>query len=396
MNRYFFLFFLLWTSPAALATDLLWDKEIHFQGTEILETDWYHIGGTYILPNEFHNYLVADCLPEDSEGALIAVGSFRALNLAVLRDFKLVVLYDYDLVTVAFNKLNLELIRISQDRLEYLSYLLTGDLQHQLLSSVRSGKLSEAAYVDTLIAFKPFPNQVYKKLPLSLPSLSDHYINKFFGGSSGRTSADLFDVFDHHQNISSALRDTSQYMNINTLAKFYSSNVATFTYFGNDASFDRLKKMIEEDRILVVAANLTGSNTLPSLASALRTLNISVVAFDVSNIFDYFTEEFRGNGNPAKEMQGAILNLEQMPWAKESRLLLTKGWADPTPEKRPWEYIAVKNPNQGFLKSLSSEHQSELGKKRKWTATKYYGFLKSLGTKNSRGAVGIPREACLP
>ena len=98
-----------------------------FRG-QTVEQDEAKYFPTYIAPNEHYNYLMESCLPKEG-GAFISVGTFRALNVFSSGKLSHLVMLDIAAPTVAFNKINLEIIAKAEDRWQYLSLLFTGEGQ---------------------------------------------------------------------------------------------------------------------------------------------------------------------------------------------------------------------------------------------------------------------------
>ena len=83
-------------------------------------------------------------------GALVSVGTFRGLDVASSGKISHLILLDYNRGIKLFNLVNLQLIRLSRNRCEYLSLLITGERSGSLYADDCSDKIPLRDFIKRL------------------------------------------------------------------------------------------------------------------------------------------------------------------------------------------------------------------------------------------------------
>jgi len=292
----------------------------------------------YTHYNEVENYLFEACL--EPGGAFISVGTFRGLNIASSGRVQRLIQLDYNDGVKLFNLMNLKLISLSKDRVEYLSLLLTGERETELMEKARTGKLTPKQYMEALKASfqKKHPTakgvltRKWKELGVSLPPEQWTVVDQINAG-------DGLDHLEHfmHNKMFNYLKQTSD------------EEMARYTIFGNDARFQTIQKMIAENRVLAMVGDLTGEKSLASVGKALKASHLFVSGIDVSNVPDYFAEMEvpAAQGGTAKEGEDGLAafiamrnNIKKLPLNEKSRVLLTAVAPSPA-QGLGWNYFSL-------------------------------------------------------
>ncbi len=245
---------------------------------------------SYIAPNEYHNYLMEACLPKEG-GALISVGTFRALNVFSSGKLSHLIMLDVAAPTVAFNKVNLQLIAKAEDRWQYLSLLLTGEGNPFLENRARKGE----------ITFSEFVTKLYSPVRRDLVTSWEKNLEIPFTDEM-RTSLD------------SVVRRYFCADLISSFPMYEAGGTLEKSFLGNDERFNTLKRLISEDKVTVVTGNLAGEKTMSSLNRLFREKDVKVAAVDVSNVPDYLEPE---------QAKAALANIRALPMREDGRIFYT-------------------------------------------------------------------------
>ncbi|MES2963364.1 MAG: hypothetical protein V4760_05705 [Bdellovibrionota bacterium] len=140
-------------------------------------------GGAFIVPNEAGFAAYANAT-RDKGGALISVGTFRALMLASYGKFSEVVLFDVDPKVVAFNELQIEALKVAENVSEFLASierLANGDLVVRARDYVE--RVSKLAVSDDGSGFMKNPDAYLRLRQLALDG-KIHAVNGDLAGNS--------------------------------------------------------------------------------------------------------------------------------------------------------------------------------------------------------------------
>ena len=101
----------------------------HFLSLDVFASEFWNIvqdgdgaGEGFIVPNEM-GYLSYSSYLKGQKGVLISVGTFRAFQAAATGEFSHVVLFDYASEVVIFNRMLIEYIKQSRDRIHFLDLM---------------------------------------------------------------------------------------------------------------------------------------------------------------------------------------------------------------------------------------------------------------------------------
>ncbi len=385
----FLLLLLLGASLSASAEQALLDGTLHYRGFKIQEDVFKAFSGLYIDPNEDRNYLQAYCLQNSGEGALISVGTFRALTMAVLSNARETFQYDYDLIVTIFNYLNKALILRAQDHYEYLSYLFTGELQAQLYASVRAHGITDRKYVETLQALalsltaKDYIQRL-KNLRLELPRFSAAHAARLNRQrltlssylADAKIPTDLLDFL--------LLYNPGFHARLKELAAVFKGpdEIKDNAFFGNPKLFARLRQMIQQGRLYILVADLLGSQAFPGLADALTRRNQPVKVLDTSNVLPWVIRDERHRTGTFFE------NLSRFPFSRNAGILMTELASD---QGSDWNYFVFGPQILSSWKQLLS--QNEATPKLRDTWLPQFGKPQFV-IQNQTSLLALPRNLC--
>ncbi len=340
-----------------------WDRLVPIYGTYVMEDHFASTEAKYINPNEFNHHSLKPHL-KGLSGTYVGVGTFRALNTAVMGGFEDVVLMDYDLGIAAFNRLNLELIATAADRLEYLFLLFFGDREGELLSEVRAGNISENEFIWRISRFATGGkgNKRLKNLDLALPRFSDFYAKQISAWSSkqdykGQKLAppkDIFDLFDQEK-----FHINEWVFRVPDFGK--NPDLWNETYLGNDHHFSRLQSMVREGRIHVLCGDLAGHHAMSGLAVAFKKAGKKIALFDVSN-----APEWLEDSDDLERRARYFTNLRNLPWSEKGMILSTGGFFKRKTEE--WAQSLVSHKNLSVVERFTSTRPRGAQALRNWSS----------------------------
>ncbi len=321
---------------SAKADPRVLDGTLNYRGEIIQEDDFGAFNGDYINPNENENYLAIRCLNSQDSGSLVSVGTFRALNIAARGSVEDAFQFDFDLLTTFFNHLNHGLILRAENRHEYLSYLLTGELQAKLIRKAQFKKITNLEYMQKLqaIAQKLKPEEYFrrlKKLCLELPTLSKDYAEKIKGrGKDFHTLKEGGEIPSDLLNFLSKFKPEF-FKKLDRLTNFFkeSSETRRNAFFGNDILFNTVQQMVRDNRIHILVADLMGNRAFNSLTQALNRTGRKVKILDTSNAQGWILNE-----QPLDRLKKHFQNILQLPFSGEGRIFMTDDFT-----QNRWKYF---------------------------------------------------------
>ncbi|MEK7355273.1 MAG: hypothetical protein AAB250_02410, partial [Bdellovibrionota bacterium] len=220
-------------------------------------------GGAFINPNEPGFSAFAE-ITRQRTGALISVGTFRALMLGSYGHFQEIVLFDFDATIVEFNRRQIEALKISESLAEFFANLVERPADVALFQRAIEG---EAKARHEIL-------QPPLKSSTELGYRADDYVSS------------VFNLFDHD--------DGSGFLK-------------------NGRAYLRLRRLAIEGRMHAVQGDLAGRETLKAIGKLLERNRIQVGMLDVSNSPYYILNPRNGNLAPAY-----AANLASLPWAKNA------------------------------------------------------------------------------
>ncbi|MBI3289531.1 MAG: hypothetical protein HYZ74_08450 [Elusimicrobia bacterium] len=250
--------------------------------------------GSYILPNEHNGHLYAPVL-KGKTGALLSVGTFRVLNAAAHGNFSHVILFDYDSLTTAFNRANVELIRTSQDRFEYLTRLLNRPRDEHLLRAARGGEISDQLFLQKLLARRPLTRQ---------------------GPDSAAREA--------QQALRKSDQDEHPLRQLGFRIQSFAKHPIRWesTIWGSDELFFRIQSKAAQGRILAVTGDLSGDKALRAVGEALRKVGVDISVLDISNAHEHLSSG--RSAEIAKSWPQFLENVTALPFAPKASVFFTE------------------------------------------------------------------------
>lgn len=213
-------------------------------------------GEGFIVPNE-DGYLSYAPFLKNKNGVLISVGTFRAFQAAVMGDFSYVFLFDYAAEVTQFNQMLIDLIKVSENRRDFLNLLFRSS---RVIENIESGN----------------ENLLMKQSDLNEKSNLYKFLRK--------------------------------------LVQFYKdSTTSGANFITSDVYFEKLKKLAIKNKLVIMNGSLSGSETLSELSLLLRERKLEVSAFDISNAKDYIIAN--------KGLSAYYRNLKRIPWSSDAQVL---------------------------------------------------------------------------
>jgi hypothetical protein len=236
--------------------------------------------GYFIVPNEYQPNPHLDQL-QGKTGTLISVGTFRSLDMSAAGNFSRIVLIDIDSKVSAFNQLSLALIKKASNRREYLSLLLTGDSSaYQDSHSLNLNDLQYFEFLESRFVTRNSNSGILNKWRVALPDLEP------------RVFEELSDF-----NRPGRARDFCHGIISGAIAQFTRLDSLHLTILGSDVAFEKVRTLAIEDRYSIFTGNLSGKQTVSSIAQALAKSDEKISVIDVSNVPSYIrdTNQYRKN-----------------------------------------------------------------------------------------------------
>lgn len=240
--------------------------------------------GSFIPPNEHDSFVYSDLI-KDQSGALISVGSFRTLDRSAQGNYSVVFMLDYDTVMTEFNRLNLELIARSHDRLEYVQ---------RLLGKFISPRKSEFEFFNDLAGQSASPDSSSDPVESRIAQILDH---AYPTGGTIRTKL-----------AGEILRDINR------------ADRKQTSLFGSDVVFAKVKERIQNRSIIVVNGSLIGEEALHAIGRAVRLNDQKISAVDLSNSLDHIQLQNLKSPGIVKKL---LRNLAELPLSHDAQILFT-------------------------------------------------------------------------
>lgn len=249
----------------------------------------------HLLPNEFENHLQ---YPRDQRrgGAVIAVGTFRAFNVAAAVRAQYLIAFDAAASVRRFNEAIADAV-LAHSRAEFIGHLLgAGEplpSREGALSWMRARILEQEAH---------FPG-------LFTPGLFEVYRREDPKYDEAIARAEYLGTFEEY------FRTPERYAH---------------TFFGSEEAYEHLRGLLRGARFRAVTGRLEGPTAFAEVAYALGQLDARVSVLDVSNALDFiYTREGIGR---------FVHNVRRLRFSRDGLILFTdhNGVRSPHPE---WAYL---------------------------------------------------------
>lgn len=219
-------------------------------------------GNGFIVPNEF-NYLSFTPSLRDKQNVLISVGTFRAFQAAAVGNFQYAIFMDYAQEVTLFNHYLAGVIKNSSNRLDFLDQLFE-----------------------------------YKNVTTALDNRNESIVINSL-------------ALNQHSNRNS---DRNQFLK--AMIRIYQDDkTKNENFLTSDYLFEKLKVMIQEDRIKILNGSLSGKDTMLDLAYVLRQNKLTVSVLDISNALDYIVQY--------QEFNSFLANVSRLPMSPDASVLFT-------------------------------------------------------------------------
>jgi hypothetical protein len=250
--------------------------------------------GAFVVPNEDHFYLFDRSLAGKTD-VLISVGTFRTLENASRGNFSHVVMMDVDQGVVQFNRYQIDVLRRSPTRRDFL-------LNFIELESLFNAFPELQALFETG-EFKQMAN-----------FLNTNYFEELLVGNFADKKA--------------------RFLYLLKLLKLSDVSLGSKAGFMlSEERYQRLHSLAEQGKIVSVRADLTEAS-FAKIANVLRENNLRVSVLDVSNAPDYFLH------STGHLMDGYRLNLQLLPFTPDADVLFTTGMMIGPAKMGLWHYVS--------------------------------------------------------
>lgn len=287
-----------------------WQKLMQFEGISLKSDSAEPFDFGFIFSNEGHHALFESHVPAGK--VLTGVGAMRMFDLASGTKPSHLVLFDYNKGVYLFNLILAQLVEVSRNRFELLSYLLTGRLMSNEIALARNGKIDLVEFVNRLAGplrgsyqrhkenpflVNPFTEIVlrWKDMGIELPGDRDwdSVISKGLGFQ-------LFDMFPL------------------VVQQMKKAGTLTQSMMGTDERFQTIKELAHKQKITVMHADLIGTQALRSLTAAMQSKKSVLGAIDLSNVPEHLSSQI-----PRAAINAALENIRAFPKDTETRVLFT-------------------------------------------------------------------------
>ncbi len=219
-------------------------------------------GNGFVVPNEF-NYLSFTPSLRDKQNVLISVGTFRAFQAAAVGNFQYAIFLDYAQEVTTFNHYLANVIKNSSNRVDFLDHLFA-----------------------------------YKNVTTALDNRNESIVINSLALNQRS-----------NQNM-----DRSQFLK--AMIRIYQDpKTKNENFLTSDYLFEKIKSMIQQDRIKILNGSLSGNDTLSDLADVLRQNKMTVSVLDISNALDYIVQY--------QEFNSFLANVRRLPMNPDASVLFT-------------------------------------------------------------------------
>jgi hypothetical protein len=262
--------------------------------------------GAFVVPNEDHFYLFNQSLADKTD-VLISVGTFRTLEDASRGNFSHVVMMDVDPGIVQFNRHQIDVLRRSSTRRDFL-------LNFMGLESVFDAFPELDALFETS-QFKEMAN-----------FLNTNYFEELLVGEFADRKA--------------------RFLYLLKLLKLSDVSLGSKAGFMlSEERYQRLYRLALQGKIVSVRADLTEAS-FAKIANVLRENNLRVSVLDVSNAPDYFLH------STGHLMDDYRLNLQLLPFTPDAVVLSTTGMMIGPVKMGLWHYLSF--PAREYIHELGA------------------------------------------
>lgn len=268
-------------------------------GTSLALASPGFMNGQFVVPNEIDFQAYSD-LSKPQEGALVSVGTFRGLIAMGQIDFSFLVQMDLDPGVVAFNQFNRQLLKdpTVTDRFAYFTQLFGRETNEALLQAARRHQISDAIFLERLWqqpeASSAHESALFQKVRLMMRTERKHEI--------GVTSSKNSELYADFQRI------------IKTIPGSWVRG-----YLGNDVTFQKIKRLARDNRIVIFQGSLTESSSLDDINTILKERRSKLAMLDVSNVFDYVQD--------STPLRIFTKGLQRLPFSRTGSVVLTRSGA---------------------------------------------------------------------
>ena len=278
----------------------------HFTDAHPVDHKLLFTDGAFVVPNEDHFYLFDSSLSNKTD-VLISVGTFRTLENASRGNFSHVVMMDIDPGIVQFNRYQIDVLRRSPTRRDFL-------LNFMGLEKV----FNDFPELEAL-----FHTAEFKQMA---DFLNTHYFEELLVGEFQDKKARFI-----------------YFLKILKLSDVSRGSMGGFLL--SEERYQRLHRLAGEDKIISVRGNLADAS-FGKIASVLREQQLRVSVLDVSNAPDYFLH------NEGHAMDGYRLNLQQLPFTPDADVLFTTGMMIGPIKMGLWHYVSF--PARDYIYELGA------------------------------------------
>lgn len=278
----------------------------HFSDAHPVADKLLFTAGAFILPNEDHFYLFDSSLSGKTD-VLISVGTFRTLENASRGNFSNVVMMDIDPGIVEFNRYQIDVLRRSPTRRDFISNF-TG--------------------LETL--FDAFPA-----------------LDVLFAKGEFKQMADFLNANHFEDLLTGDFADKkARFLYLLKILKLSDvSRGSKGSFLLSEDRYQKLYRLAVENKIVSVRADLTDAS-FAKIANVLREQNLRVSVLDVSNSPDYFLH------STGHLMDGYRLNLQLLPFTPDADVLFTTGMMMGPLKMGLWHYVSF--PAQDYIYELGA------------------------------------------
>jgi hypothetical protein len=316
--------------------------------------------GAYAAPNEVRPETYSAVLESLADGgALISVGTFRALLDASMGSFDWVFMFDYDRESTEFNRTHLALLRAISElelspRLQRFQYVAALNLYWLSADELRSldvaTKEPQDAVKERLTLLRTITQGIRTANAEAGEGLKARWVSViplFFGHATKQEEHRVWPPREMPALVSQLLSrlvlqknhaapKKSQVTTRNNFGgillggavdeppsrwKFRTPELRKARFYWEDnKAWLKLVALIQNERMVAVTGDLTGGVALKSISTALAKNNVMVRAIDVSNSISYFAAKRSGE---AEKWMAFLANMNALPITEDAVILFS-------------------------------------------------------------------------